>query len=175
MGQKMRPLVSVLLIRENAEQMTGSGCCGKLEGESSLVDHRQLFGESRRQQLQLGVLHRAVREFFLSKEHGERISIMTIDPRNQLYLVPKLWRDVWCYRPGFWAGLRTILQFFSMPAVIVNGRVISRRGRPLDPDALCHRISELLAEPNEPALLASPVARDRDFRADASDRSRDAE
>ena len=39
------------------------------------------------------------------------------------------------------------MEFFSLPAVIVNGRIVSRRGEPVDPDALCHRISEHLAEP----------------------------
>jgi hypothetical protein len=42
------------------------------------------------------------------------------------------------------------LQLFSIPAVIVNGRVLSRRGEPLDPDALCHVLSTLLAR--EPSV-----------------------
>ncbi len=72
---------------------------------------------------------------------------MTIDPRNQLALVPKLASDVLRYRPGWKSALRTTFQLFSLPAVVVNGRVLSRRGQPLDPDALCYEISRLLGEP----------------------------
>ena len=139
----MLPPVSVVLIRENAEQLTGSGCCGKLEGDDSLLDCRELFRHTRLDQEALGRLHRAVRAFY----PPEKVSLETVDPRNQFYLIPKLTRDVWRYRPGFWAGLRTFLQLYSLPAVIVNGQVISRRHHPVDADTLCHRIAELLGTP----------------------------
>ena len=60
--------------------------------------------------------------------------------------VAKLVGDVLRYRPGLGAGLKTALQLFSVPAVVVNGRVISRRDRPADPDTLCHAIRGLLGE-----------------------------
>jgi hypothetical protein len=138
----MAPAVSVILIRENAEQMTGSGCCGKLQGDDPVMRTHHLFQQTRTHQHELGVLHRAVREFF--NDGGERVAIVTVDPRNQLYLTAKLCRDVLRYRPGWRPGLRTLLQLFSLPAVIVNGRVLSRRGSPVDPDTLCHQISVLL-------------------------------
>ncbi len=138
--------VSILLIRENAEQLTGSGCCGKLEGDNSLLGGRRVFRQARRHQQDMGVLHRAIHEFFPPLDGQPRVSVVTVDPRNQLYLIAKLWRDVWRYWPGLASGLRTGLQLFSVPAVIVNGRVVSRRTRPVDPDALCHTIGELLEE-----------------------------
>ena len=136
--------VSVILIRENAEQLTGSGCCGKLEGDSAASGGGELFQEARRHAEDLGVLHRAVRQFFPPLAGEPQVSVETVDPRNQLYLLPKLWSDVARYRPGFWPGLRTALQLFSLPAVIVNGHVISRRHQPVDPDTVCHAVRECL-------------------------------
>ena len=66
-------------------------------------------------------------------------------------LIAKLWGDVWRYRPGLWAGLRTALQLFSLPAVVVNGRVVSVRGQPLDPDAFRHMIQTQLESGESPA------------------------
>lgn len=148
----MQPPVSVVLIRENAEQLTGSGCCGKLEGDNALLGGSNVFQHTRQGQRELGLLHRTLREFFPPREGREQVSIVTVDPRNQLYLIAKLWRDVFRYRPGISAALRTMLQLFSLPAVIVNGRVISRRNRPVDPDALCHLVSKQLrrADPHSP-------------------------
>ena len=62
-------------------------------------------------------------------------------------LLPKLVGDAFRYRPGWKDALRATFQLFSLPAVVVNGRVLSRRGQPLDPDALCHEISGLLGRP----------------------------
>ena len=53
----MRPTVSVILIREQAQQLTGSGCCGKLDEDDFSVRGRDLFHEAREHQRQLGVLH----------------------------------------------------------------------------------------------------------------------
>ncbi len=137
-----RPAVSVILVREHAEQMTGSGCCGKLEGDSAALGGEDLFQLARQHQRDMGVLHRAVRQFFARDGDDQQVAIVTVDPRNQLYLVPKLIRDVWHFRPGLRSGLACILQMFSLPAVIVNGRVVSRRGQPPTPDDLCHLIAE---------------------------------
>ncbi len=139
--------VSVILIREHAEQLTGSGCCGKLEGDQAGVDRGAVFRHTRADQQSTGILHRAIREFFPASCGRETVAVMTIDPRNQLALVPKLVSDVLRYRPGWKNALRTTFQLFSLPAVVVNGRVLSRRSQPLDPDSLCHEISRLLGRP----------------------------
>jgi hypothetical protein len=142
----MRVPVSVLLIRENAEQLTGSGCCGKLDDDDPALRGKDLFRETEPHRRDLGLLHRAIREFFPPLEGRERVAVEIVDPRNQLYLAPKLLRDVLRYRPGWRAGLRTVFQAFSLPAVVLNGRVLSRGDRPLDPDTLCHAIGKLLEE-----------------------------
>jgi len=140
--------VSVILVRENAEQLTGSGCCGKLEGDNAAVGAAcDVFTETRRHQVQAGLLHRTIRELFPPRDGHDQVDVVIVDPRNQLYLIAKLVRDVWRYRPGWRSGLATMLQMFSLPAVIVNGRVISRRGTPTDPDRVCHAIGRHLRSP----------------------------
>ncbi len=138
--------VSVLLIRENAEQMTGGGCCGSLDDSDPTVTDKDLFAEAKKHQRDLGLLHRAIRRFFPDRQGRARVAVEIVDPRNQLYLAPRLVRDVLRYRPGWGAGLRAALQVFSLPAVVINGRVLSRRGQPLDPDAVCHEIRRALGE-----------------------------
>jgi len=140
----MKPPVSVILIRENAEQVTGGGCCGTLDDDDPMLRGRDLFRQARQHQRDLGLLLRAIRKSFPGEEGEGQVAVVTVDPRNQLYLIAKLLGDVFRYRPGWTAGLKTALQVFSLPAVVLNGRVISRRGRPLDPDTLCQKIGELL-------------------------------
>jgi hypothetical protein len=151
----MKPLVSVILIREYAEQLTGGGCCGALSEDDPSVEGRGIFDHLKQQQRDLGILHRTVRQFFPPVGGLEQVAVVTVDPRNQLYLWPKLLCDVLRYRPGWRAGLRTALQLFSLPAVVVNGRVISRRDGPLDPDTLCHAIRCQL--PDVPTLIHSQL------------------
>jgi hypothetical protein len=146
------PQVSIILIRETAEQMSGSGCCGRVEGDPRPAGGGDAFREVRRRQEAFGILHRAIVEFFAAEQQRNELTIVTVDPRNQPYLIPKLLKDVWRYRPGWGTGLCTALQFFSLPAVIVNGRILSCRGRLLDPDALCHAVNEILAAANAQSL-----------------------
>ncbi len=144
--QHQKPPVSVILIRDSAEQLTGGGCCGALGDDDPLLRGRDLFRHARRQQRDLGLLHRAIRRFFPADAETGQVGVVTVDPRNQLYLIVKLLGDVFRYRPGLIAGLQTALQMFSLPAVVLNGRVISRRGRTLDPDTLCHHVRCLLGQ-----------------------------
>ena len=133
--------IHVLLIREQAEQLTG-GCCGTVGDDDLLCRGRELFADARRDQLALGAIHRLIRDYFPPIDGQDQVHVDMVDPRNQFYLFFRLWREVWHYRPGLRAGLRTALQLFSLPAVIVNGRVVSRRGKPLDADAFCRAIRE---------------------------------
>jgi len=129
---------SVILVCENAEQLTGSGCCGKLEGDNACTDGRSLFAQSEQEKQRLGALYRAVRESF----PAEQVEVVQVDPRNQFYFVAKLLRDVIRYRPGATDTLRTTFQAFALPAVILNGRVLSRRGVPPPPERLLDLIRQ---------------------------------
>ena len=138
----MSATVSVILIREAAEQLTGSGCCGKLEGDGITRRQSRLFADSRKQQRDMGLLHRTVKRFFPPAEGLPDVHVVVVDPRNQLYLAPKLIADVIHYCPGWTAGLKTIAQGFSLPAVILNGRIVSKGSCLLDPDELCYLIEQ---------------------------------
>ncbi|MFW6125035.1 MAG: hypothetical protein ACOC46_02705 [Pirellulales bacterium] len=127
---------SVILVRESAEQLTGSGCCGKLEGDNASRNGEALFADSRRHQQHMGRLYRAVREHF----QPEQVDVIEVDPRNQLYLSARLLRDVVRFRPRLRDGVRTALQAFSLPAVVVNGRVVASGGAALDAASLLRHI-----------------------------------
>jgi len=148
--------VSVIFVGENSEQTTGSGCCGKLSGDLRLFGACDPFEQTQRRRRESAVLYRALRQFYPPCHDAPQVQITAVDPRNQPYLVPKLWHDVWHYRPSLAAALQTLTQSFSVPAVIVNGRVVSKRNRSLDPDALCHLVSCLLqnAGIHEPSSIA---------------------
>ena len=50
--------------------------------------------------------------------------VNAVDPRNNLYLIPKLLADVIRYRPPLLEALRALFMVFGVPAVIANGRVV---------------------------------------------------
>jgi len=115
----MKEVNSVLIIRESEEQITGSDCCGVLIGEFCTENDSPVFQavrDSNQQVLKLGK--------YLKDEYGNRVDIKYIDPRNQVYLLPKLFKDVWKYKPGFTHALKVIFQFFRCPAVIINGMIM---------------------------------------------------
>ena len=115
-GTRHRP--SVILIRESEEQVAGSGCCGKFEGDRARCNGEWIFPERRQLKEDVGALTR-----FLREEFGEAIELTVVDPRNQLYLFPKIVRDLWHYRPAVRSSLRSAGFFFSFPAVLINGAV----------------------------------------------------
>lgn len=122
MKVKMRK-PSIILIRETEEQVAGSGCCGKFEGDFAHCAGEWVFPERRQIKESMGAVTRCLKE-----EFGDAIELTIVDPRNQLYLFPKIVRDVWRFRPSLGAALRSICLAFSFPAVLVNGAVkFSRR------------------------------------------------
>jgi hypothetical protein len=114
---------SIILIRETEEQVAGSGCCGKFEGDFARFAGKWIFPERRQIKESMGAVTR-----WLKEEFGNAIELTIVDPRNQLYLFPKIVRDVWRFRPSLAAALRSVCLAFSFPAVLVNGAVkFSRR------------------------------------------------
>lgn len=123
---------SVLVIREIAEQLSASDCCGKLGPEQ--IPRAQSLGpleDPRVRHERAGALAEGLR-----RRLGERAEVHQVDPRNLAYLVPKLVRDYWVYRPPLGAFARAVFLFFSPPALIVNGRVLASRELPDEARAL---------------------------------------
>lgn len=110
---------SVLLIREWEAQMSGSGCCGRLEGDFLVCDGESLVPERRAIMEDMGPLYMALRE-----GHGDSVDLEVVDPRN-VSLFFLLVRDFWRFRVGLGEALRTLARI-PVQAVVVNGRVVAR-------------------------------------------------
>lgn len=130
--------VSVILVREWEQQLSGSGCCGRLQGDLlNLNSGQPIFAERRAIMEGMGPLYRMIRATF-----GERVNLEVIDPRNQIALIPRLCLDFWRYRVdsrGVWRSLSGL----STSTVYVNGRLFSAGPWP-DPEALKTHLLSLL-------------------------------
>jgi hypothetical protein len=132
----MRPTPSVILVREWAQQMSGSGCCGRLEGDFAMCGDERVFAERRAVMERMGPVYRTLRERF-----GDSVDVQIIDPRNVSLLILLL-RDFWGFHVGFGSALRTL---FRLPkqAVVVNGVLVDRSGRP-DPERIADVVGQAI-------------------------------
>jgi hypothetical protein len=119
---KVRP--SVLLIREWEQQMSSSGCCGRLEGDFLAPGGKRCFPERRDIMESMGPLYRELRSRF-----GDAVEINVVDPRNFGTLLALLARDFRRHRPAVRDIVRTV-SHFSVTSVIVNGRLLTRGSWP---------------------------------------------
>ena len=120
---------SILLIREWEGQTSGSGCCGRLEGDFLSCGESQPVAVERRSVMEgMGPLYLALRERL-----GDSAEIEVVDPRN-VSLFFLLLRDFWRFRVGPLDAMRT-LATIPVQAVVVNGRVVARGEWP-DADAV---------------------------------------
>ncbi|MCH7934643.1 MAG: hypothetical protein IIC36_11685 [Gemmatimonadetes bacterium] len=115
----MRTRPSVILIREWEAQLSGSGCCGRLEGDFLARDGEPIFRERRAGMEAMAPLSRALRERF-----GDAIELQVLDPRNPA-LFFLLLRDFWAFRVGLVEALKTIGRL-PIQAVVLNGKLLSR-------------------------------------------------
>lgn len=127
-GRGARP-PSVILVRESEEQLSGSGCCGRLEGEFLTCEDGPVFADRRAAIEAMGPVYRALRERF-----GDAVTIEVVDPRNLFSMAFLLLRDFWRYEVGVRDALTTIFRL-PVQAVVVNGRLVARSSWP-DPEAL---------------------------------------
>jgi hypothetical protein len=133
----MKP--SIILVREWQQQMSSSGCCGRLEGDLLELGKERIFPRRRQIMEDMGPLYRTIRNHY-----GDSVELLVIDPRNQVVLFFCLARDFFRYRVGFPQALRT-LRGLSIVTVIVNGRLFARETWP-DPEALSAHVDDLMHE-----------------------------
>ena len=114
----MRP--SIILIREWEAQMSGSGCCGRLQGDVLDIGGRRIFPERRRAMEAMGPLYRAIRQ-----RYADAVDLMVVDPRNWVSLMVRLVRDFVRYRVPVGEAWRT-MHGISTVAVVLNGRIVAR-------------------------------------------------
>lgn len=129
---------SIIVVHQRLEQLTGSGCCGKLQGDLSAPGGPMDFPEARRELAALGHSVEEVRQALTD----DRVEVTLVDARNYLYLWPRLIREAFRFRLPLLQALRTVFLIFPLPAVIVNGRVIFSREVP-SPDQLLRQVEAL--------------------------------
>ncbi len=134
----MRP--SVILVREWEQQMSGSGCCGRISGDMLAFGQERVFPERRAVMERMGPLYRAIR-----RRYGERaIDLLVVDPCNQIVLLPRLIGDFRRFGVGWGAAFETLGRL-ATPSVIVNGRLVARGDWP-DPAALLPLLDTLIGQ-----------------------------
>ena len=128
---------SVIFVREWDQQLSSSGCCGRVEGDflGTGTVRERVFSERRECMQDVGVLYRALRD-----EFGEDVEIRVLDPRNLVSLVPILWGEGRRHGVPVPERLATVLRV-SVNMLIVNGRIVARGGWP-GPSELLDRVSD---------------------------------
>lgn len=119
----MGPKTSVILVREWEQQMSGSGCCGRLEGDFLGCGENAVFKERRAIMERMGPVYRAIRARF-----GDAVDMQIVDPRNFTLLLLLL-RDFWTFRVGLGTAMRTLSRL-PKQGVVVNGRIADRTADP---------------------------------------------
>ena len=109
---------SIILIRETDAQLTGSGCCGKLEGDNAKFSNSFVFSETRQIKETMGDVLQS-----LTKRFSDSIEISVVDPRNFLYLYPKILKDVLVFRPSLKSTLKALFMMIAVPSIIINGEI----------------------------------------------------
>ncbi len=122
----------IILVREWDAQVTGSGCCGRLGGEGTMLGDTDTFSSNRTEMEKMGEVYRALRAELFEEE----VEIAVVDPRNQVWLVPALFRDA--RKRGLspreiWRQVRSGV---SYNAVIVDGKVLFSGNVPSAEDAV---------------------------------------
>ena len=153
----MRREASVILIRESEEQLSGSGCCGRLEGDFLVCGGERVFPERRAVMEAMGPVYRTLRSRF-----GETVDVQVVDPRNLFSLIFLLFRDFWEFRVGVVEALKTLGRL-PVQAVVVNGRLVARGEWP-DPMEVVAILDEAISETSRHAAphgrLPRPTSRD---------------
>jgi len=109
---------SIILIRETDAQLTGSGCCGKLEGDNAKFNDSFVFAETRKIKETMGDVFQT-----LTKRFSDSIEMSVVDPRNFLYLYPKILKDVFVFRPSLKSTLKALFMMIAVPSIIINGEI----------------------------------------------------
>ena len=107
----------VILIRENAETLSCSSCAGSLNGIDAFGScDVPDYAPTRQVISQVGELYMSLR-----REFGDEVEVDVVDPRNEVYLIPRLIRDYKRFKPPLGAFLKTLFFGISPCSVIING------------------------------------------------------
>lgn len=108
----------VILVREQDAQHSGSGCCGRLGGEDSVLGKAADFSHSRRRMEAIGEIYREL------AERAPELDLVVADPRNLVWLYPAVWRAARSRGFGVFATLRSMARAGSPVAVVLDGETL---------------------------------------------------
>lgn len=131
---------SILLVREWDQQMSGSGCCGRLGGIGNDLGREEDFAPARAGMEAMGAVYRALRAGLPEDE----VELTVVDPRNTIWLIPRIVRDA--RRRGvrgaaLWGEVR---RGTANGAVVVDGRAVCTGELP-SPDEVLARVRAAMA------------------------------
>lgn len=137
MSTETRPAHRVLLVREWDEQVTGSGCCGRLDSDvvGSLTEHagaEDPYRRSRADMERFGAVYRALRARFSEDE----MELTVVDPRNAVWLTPTVWHDARRRGLSVRHALRHVLRGTASRALVCDGVALNAGEVPTPDDAV---------------------------------------
>ena len=59
----------------------------------------------------------------LTRKYSDSVEIAVVDPRNFLYLYPKILKDVLVFRPSLRSTLKAIFMMITVPSIVINGEI----------------------------------------------------
>lgn len=128
----------LILVRECDQQMSGSGCCGRIEGDATFWDTEgNVFAERRAKMNQVGEIYRAVRNAF-----GNDVEITVVDPRNLVSFLPLVVRDKFRFDVPVLTAIRA-MGATSLSSAVFDGQVLYS-GRMPEPDEVVELIANRL-------------------------------
>lgn len=129
MEPRTAPRHRVVLVREWDEQMSGSGCCGRLGSETVDVLSESApdpYARSRGDMERMGAVYRALRDRFGADE----VELTVVDPRNTVWLLPTIWRDARRRGLSVPVTLRQLNAATAACALVCDGLVLATDATP---------------------------------------------
>lgn len=136
----------MLLVREWDEQMSGSGCCGRIGGLGTEFCHPEDFAPVRERMEAMGAVYRALRVALPDAD------LTVVDTRNWVWLVPAVVRDG--RRTGLsWPEVaRQIVRATTPASIVVDGVVVCSGTVPEPDDAVEAVLGRIEAGSSEAAV-----------------------
>ncbi|NIJ11364.1 hypothetical protein FHU38_001708 [Saccharomonospora amisosensis] len=113
----------VVLVRQWDQQLGGSGCCGRLDGEAVRELHghaEEPYAHCRTDMEAVGAVYLALRSRFRADE----VELTVVDPRNTAWVLPAVWRDARRRGLRWREALRQLNAATKACAVVCDGLVL---------------------------------------------------
>lgn len=133
----MAKKIHVLLLREWDQQMSSSGCCGRIEGDMTQFQGERVFPERRKVMEQMGEIYRTLYEVF-----PDEIEVEVVDPRNLIAYTTVVYREQKKLRSRLSEKVKQFVHGFHRSAIFVNGELLFS-GEVPSPDKVVKTILQL--------------------------------